>query len=128
MKNKNIYQSTQAGAAALYVSQYVDARPVDVRQAILDACEPGAVSNVQPNTTTKLLNVVNMVQPIFNITPRAFYNVSEGTIQTSVISLRIKPNNMVFLIPTVADPTIGMYHEYIEIKESCINTIIKCSH
>ncbi|KAG0583593.1 hypothetical protein KC19_3G148000, partial [Ceratodon purpureus] len=98
-----------AGAAALYVSQYTDARPKDVRQALLDACEPGAVSNVQPNTTTKLLNVVNMIQPIFTITPRAFYNVSEGTIQSSVVSIKQKPTNMVIFIPTVADSTIGYF-------------------
>ena len=92
----------------------MDARPVDVRQALLDACEPTAISNVQPNTTTKLLNVVNMIQPIFNIVPRAFYNVSEGTIKSSVISLRIKPNNMVIFTPVVVDSTIGMHQKHVK--------------
>lgn len=107
---------TQAGGAALYLSQYVDARPKDVREALLDSCEARAINiNALPNTTTKLLNVVNIMQPTFNITPRVFYNVFEGTTQTSMISLRAKPTSSVTITPIVIDSSIGMYNKLIPI-------------
>ncbi|XP_073391218.1 uncharacterized protein [Physcomitrium patens] len=98
-----------AGAAALYLGQYTDARSKDVRQALLDACEPNAVSGVQPSTTTKLLNVVNLMQPSFVISPRAFYNATEGSTQGSTVSLRVKPKSIVILTPTLVDASIGYF-------------------
>jgi hypothetical protein len=97
----------QAGVAALYLQQNVGARPSDVKQSLLDASEPTAVLVLQPNTTTKLLNT-NWKANVFNISPRSFYNVFEGTTQNSSVTLTLKPLSIVLLTPTI-DPTIGFF-------------------
>lgn len=96
-----------AGVAALYLQQNVGARPSDVKQSLLDASEPSAVLVLQPNTTTKLLNT-NWKANVFNISPRSFYNVFEGTTQNSSVTLTLKPLSIVLLTPTI-DPTIGFF-------------------
>ena len=97
---------SQAGAAALYLSQNVDARPSDVRQSILDASEPDAIGYVKPMTITRLLNV-NMEPPPVNIHPRSFYNATEGSSYFVVVSLTVRPYYPVTLAPEFSDPTIG---------------------
>ncbi|CAM6098029.1 unnamed protein product [Calypogeia fissa] len=98
-----------AGTAALYLSQNVDARPDDVRQALLNVAEPTGVAttNLKPGTTTKLLNT-NIKQPFFRIHPRSFYDASENTTQHAVISLLTKPSMPVTLSPQV-DANVGHF-------------------
>lgn len=85
----------------------MDARPADVRQALLDVTEPNGVVDMKLGTTTKLLNT-NLKQPFFSIHPRSFYDVSENTMQQAVVSLLTKPSRPVTLTPDV-DPSVGEY-------------------
>lgn len=97
----------QAGAVALFLAQFGDVRPKDMMQYILDAAEPIAVSGIQPNTTTKLVNVANLQPPIVSIIPRNWYGIVEGTSHTCVVSLQVKPTSIVMLLPVVGEPTTG---------------------
>lgn len=97
----------QAGAVALFLAQFGDVRPMDMMQYILDATEPTAVSTLQPNTTTKLLNVANLQPPIVSIKPRNWYGIYEGTSHTCVVSLQVKPTSIVMLLPIVGETTTG---------------------
>jgi hypothetical protein len=97
----------QAGAVALFLAQFGDVRPADMMTYILDAAEPTAVSGVQPNTSTKLLNVANLQPPIVSIKPRNWYGIVEGTSHTCVVSLQVKPTSIVMLLPVVGEPNTG---------------------
>ncbi|MCO5582600.1 hypothetical protein L7F22_036498 [Adiantum nelumboides] len=95
-----------AGAAALYLSENVDARPAEVRQSILDASEPKAVTNVKGLTTDRLLNI-NMQAPPVNVHPRSIYDAEEGSSYSVVVSLKVQPSYAVTLAPYFSDPNIG---------------------
>ncbi|KAH7426209.1 hypothetical protein KP509_11G090200 [Ceratopteris richardii] len=97
-----------AGAAALYLSENIDARPGEVRQSILDASEPKAIANVKPYTTDKLLNV-HMKAPPVNVHPRSIYGAIEGSLHSIVVSLNLRPYYGVTLAPYLSDQSIGYF-------------------
>eukprot|EP00897_Mesotaenium_endlicherianum_P010131 jgi/Mesen1/9146/ME000580S08481 len=97
-----------AGAAALFLGLNKDARPNDVRSAIMDAAQPDRVKNLGPSTTGRLLST-NLRSPPVSVKPRSWYGGFEGnTKQTSVVLLRA-PARSVTLVPVIADPTIGYF-------------------
>ncbi|KAH7301967.1 hypothetical protein KP509_23G050600 [Ceratopteris richardii] len=97
-----------AGAAALFLSENVDARPAEVRQSILDSSEPKAIAYVKPYTTDKLLNV-HLEAPPVNVHPRSIYDAVEGSVYSILVSLKMRPYYSVTLAPYFSDSNIGYF-------------------
>ncbi|GBG71810.1 hypothetical protein CBR_g9219 [Chara braunii] len=99
-----------AGLAAIYLSQNKDARPADVKQAMLDFAIPDGViikgTRQGTNTSTKLLNT-HLRRLKMEVVPRTI-SLREGSIQQITARLLRAPNDTVFLFPSLADTSIGM--------------------
>ncbi|GAQ88137.1 Subtilisin-related protease with thrombospondin repeats [Klebsormidium nitens] len=98
-----------AGAAALYLSANIYARPSEVRQALLDGTLPNTVRNTIPGTgtPTSLMNT-RLSSPLVDVSPRSWVT-SENSKKAITVRLKARPANPVYLQPAMTVGGIGRF-------------------